>query len=202
MSELIFNEELHRYTVNGVIVPSVTTILSGVGIPDLRFVDKDVLKKACLFGTAAHLACELSDLGELDEDSLDQNLRPMLDQWQAIRKIFVQPGFEVLIEKRIYSALHRYAGTLDRAYVNREKRSLAIVDLKTGAKTPSAGPQTAAYAKLVAEETGIKFRTVKRYTAHLLHGEKHGKLAEYKSPTDWSVFLSALNIYQFKNRTE
>jgi hypothetical protein len=106
-----------------------------------------------------------------------------------------------MIEKRLYSSRYAFAGTLDRAYIDRAKKALAIVDLKTGAHTPSAGPQTAAYAQLVAEETGIKFRTVKRYTAHLLHGEERGKLAEYKSGTDWSVFLSALNVYNFKNRS-
>lgn len=200
MTTLIFDPEQHRYMVNGIAVPSVTTILGSVGIPDLRFVNKDVLEKACDFGTAAHLACELSDLGELDETALDSNLKPMLDQWKIIRAMFVRPGVEEMIEKRSYSGKFKFAGTLDRAYINREKKSLAIVDLKTGAHTPSAGPQTAAYAQLVAEESGIKFRTVKRYTAHLLHGEERGKLVEYKHSTDWPVFLSALNIYNFKTR--
>ena len=178
MSNLIFDPEQHRYTVNGVAVPSVTTILGGVGIPDLRFVNKDVLEKACDFGTAAHLACELSDLGELDEGALDSNLKPMLNQWKVLRSMFVCAGVEEMVEARIYSAVYRFAGTLDRAYLNRKKKSLAIVDLKTGAHTPSAGPQTAAYAQLVSEDFGMKFRTVKRYTAHLLHGEEKGKLVE------------------------
>lgn len=200
MKTLVFDEIQHRYTVDGVVVPSVTTVLSAVGIPDLSFANKEVLKASSEFGTAAHLACELYDKGELDEDALDPALRPILDQWIVLPNEMCAGMTEVLIEKRLYSKQYGFAGTLDRAYFNELKKALVIVDIKTGANTPSAGPQTAAYAQLVSEEYGIKFRTVKRYTAHLLHGKEFGKLVQYTDPADWPVFLSALNIYKYKNK--
>ena len=200
MKTLVFDEAEHRYTVDGVVVPSVTTVLSAVGIPDLSFVNKEVLKASAEFGTAAHLACELYDKGELDEDALDPALRPILDQWIVLSNEMCAGMTEVLIEKRLYSKQCGFAGTLDRAYFNELKKALIIVDIKTGEHTPSAGPQTAAYAQLVSEVYGIKFRNVKRYTAHLLHGKEFGKLVPYTDPADWPVFLSALNIYKYKNK--
>lgn len=193
-----FDSALHCYTLDGVVVPSVTTVLKGVGIPDLSFVDPDVLAAAARFGTAAHLACELDDRGELDEESLDENLRPLLNQWRELQKPFLDTCETDLCEQQLYSPKYRFAGTLDRAYISNGGKTLTIVDIKTGARTPSAGPQTAAYAQLVVENFNINPRTIKRYTAHLLHGEERGKLNEYTKKTDWSIFQSALNIHNYK----
>ena len=75
-----FDEATHTYRDKGVLVPGVTSILSPLS--DFSFVNPDVLEAASAFGTAVHLACELWDNGQLDEDALDPALVPYLAGWK------------------------------------------------------------------------------------------------------------------------
>ena len=109
--DLQFSEEQHAYTLNSVVVPSVTKILQIVGISDFSKVPADILERARLFGTAVHKACELFDKGTLDERTLDTNLWPYLDAWFAFKKDYQLEFIE--IEKPIASVIlsgSRYAG--------------------------------------------------------------------------------------------
>jgi hypothetical protein len=199
MKVLTFNEATHTYTVDGVVVPGVTTVLGAVGIPDLSMVPKELLERSSAFGTAVHRACELDDKDDLDETDLDEALRAPLEQWRQIRDSLVgkygKPEKE-LIEVPLYSALG-FAGKPDNVWCYPSKSLLITIDKKTGI-TSQAGPQTAAYEKLAEELFGIKFRKKLRFACHLLYGKELGKLVEFKQATDWNVFLSALNIHKYK----
>lgn len=199
---LTFNPENHEYRFNGTVVPSVTTVLKSVGIPDLSFVDRNVLEKACAFGTSVHLACELWDKGTLDETDLDVELVPMLMQWKRLKNSVFDTHGEpdiVLNEIPLYSTRYRFAGTLDRGYLYVKTGTLVILDLKTGITAKQAPIQTSAYVELVKENSDVHVRKVIRYTAHILHDSEVGKLEEHKNPSDFYLFQSALNIYRFKN---
>lgn len=50
---------------------------------DFSRVPLHVLKAAARFGTAVHRACELDDLGELDEATLDARLAGHLHAWRS-----------------------------------------------------------------------------------------------------------------------
>jgi hypothetical protein len=187
MKGLSFNAEKHEYSFDGRPVPNVTTILDPV--IDLSMVHPDVLARACEFGNHVHTACELFDLGELDVDALDPALVPYLNGWKKFL-MYCNPVFSH-IEEKVFSKLHFYAGTLDRAGVLYGKK--AIIDIKTGLKYPSTGPQTAAYQQGAKESLGL--RTSTRFTV-LLRPDDF-KLIKHTDKNDLNTFLSCLNIHNF-----
>jgi hypothetical protein len=71
----------HRYSVRGAAVPGVTEILAPLN--DFRKIPHHVLEAAARFGTAVHKACELDDLGVLDEATLDSALAGPLHAWRS-----------------------------------------------------------------------------------------------------------------------
>lgn len=184
--DLYFDEETHTYHHKGRVVPGVTSILRP--LTDLGSVPPDVLAAASAFGTAVHKACELWDLGDLDEDLLDPALKPYLAGW----KLFVAENRCAWdgIEKQVFHKTMRYAGTLDRRGLVRGE--LAFVDIKsTAAIYPAVGPQLAAYvhADVRPDITG----SVKRYAVQL---NEHGTytVKEFANPADFSVFTGLLTL--------
>ena len=183
---LTFNEELHEYRWNGVAVPSVTTILKPLS--NMQFVDPYILDAAQKFGTAVHKACELHDLGTLDEDALDPGLAPYLEGW---KKFSVEHATRwLVIEKPMFHSVYRYAGTPDRLGMVDGCRS--VVDIKSGsALFPTVGPQTAAYLNIANHRELNPFE--RRYAVQLKMDGTY-KLEEYKDPSDWSVFMSLITL--------
>ena len=184
MNGLTFDADSHTYRYNGQLVPGVTTILKP--ITDFSMVPPQVLAAASAFGTAVHLACELDDLGELDESQLDPALVPYLAAW---RKFSTEHAVTwSLIEAAVYHPVMRYAGTLDRFGLVDGLNS--VVDIKSTAQLyPSVGPQLAAYsAALPAGSTALKRLAVQ------LKGDGTYTLKEYAEPTDWPLFCSLLTV--------
>lgn len=191
MSVLHFDEASHTYTVDGVVVPSVTQILAPLN--DLSFIKPDALQYKRDLGTAVHKATELHDLGELDEDSVADVVRPYLDAWIRLRR---ETKLEILgMEKRVYHPAHRYCGTYDRLVKFDGRR--CMWDLKTGAMYPSYGPQTAAYKNAEEKESGKRIEG--RHTIELRDDGTY-RIHEMKDPDDWAVFLSCLTLYNFRNK--
>lgn len=182
MSGLTFDEATHTYRYNGVVVPGVTTILSPLS--DFRFVKPEVLRAAADFGTAVHLACELDDKGELDEDALDPSLVPYLAGW---RKFSADHDVQWdLIEHQVHHKTLGYAGTLDR--LGRVKGLATVLDIKSSAQLyPSVGPQLAAYQqaseKPSVQRMAVQLKADGTYTAKT-----------YTDPSDWPVFASLLTL--------
>lgn len=187
MQKLIFDEENHIYTLDGVRVPSVTQILSELS--DFSKVNPILLEKAQLFGTATHRACHLADIGDLDMESLDPALLPYLKSWQKFKKDFGITRF-LEIEKQVYSKQQRYAGCLDRLTYN-----LALIEIKTSTSIPiTTGLQLIGYQTAYREMTKIRIK--RRLCVQLLEGTY--KLQEYKDKTDKTAFLSCVNLYHWK----
>ena len=140
---LEFNASIHRYRLDGRILPSVTQVLKGVGMIDFSMIPQVVLQEAASRGTAVHRALHYLDDGDLDEASVEPELTPYI---QAYRDFCAQSGFTVaLVEHRVYHPTFMYAGTLDRTGGFPDK-SLAVLDVKTGMPFPAHGLQLAAYA--------------------------------------------------------
>lgn len=182
MKGLTFDEATHTYRFNGNVVPGVTSILSP--LTDFSMVRPDVLDAASKFGQAVHLACELDDLGTLDESALDASLVPYLEGWRKFSKDYLVEWSS--IEVQVYHANMNYAGTPDR--IGLVKGDNTVVDIKsTAALYPSVGPQLSAYA----HASGNKF--AKRLAVQLKSNGTY--VAEYyKDPTDWPVFVSLLTV--------
>lgn len=185
MSGLTFDEATHTYRFNGNVVPGVTSILKP--LTNYDSVPAAVLDAASLFGKAVHRACELDDLGELDEAALDVALVPYLQAWRNFSADYAVE-WEV-IETPMYHQALRYAGTADR--IGKVRRLSAVVDIKTTYELmPTNGPQLAAYARLHApvlgnllDRIGVQLKADGTYVAK-----------PYTDPTDWPVFASLLTL--------
>lgn len=162
MSEVILNEDTHTYTVDGVELPSATTILRFIRA-DLGTVNPSVLAMAAERGKAVHAACEMIDYGgdpeiiEGTEGYLMAYLRFLRDhrpEWVGIESPVCSPG-------------RGFAGTIDRWGFMWDGEDPAIteeptvLDLKTvGSPTRetyiSLCAQTAAYAYCLGYNEGCR----------------------------------------------
>jgi hypothetical protein len=179
---LQFDAETHTYTLDGSALPSVTYILREAGLIGEWSSNTGPMT----VGSYAHRLTEYDDKGELDADSVDPSLVGYLDAWRRFR---TESGIEIVaIEKRVFHAAYRYAGTVDRVVAWNGLRS--VIDIKTGSPAPWHALQTAAYANC---ETGI----VHRASVYLSADGKY-KVSEHESIDDFSVFVSALTLVNWK----
>lgn len=193
-----FNEELHEYRLNGVILPSVTTILKVLG--DYAGVPADVLAAAAERGRAVHKITELHDLGMLDYSELGDDLYPYLDAYASF--LAVKKPEIVSVEKRTYHPLLKYAGTLDREYVLDGK--LTLVDIKsTYSMLPMTGPQTWAYAEAENAHRPKKADQIKARAGLQLKRDGTFELFPYKDDIndrgDWTAALR-VHFWRVRNR--
>lgn len=195
--ELIFEPGAHRYFLGERELPAVTRIMEDAGIVDFSRVKPDILETARQRGTAVHVACALYDQGTLDYASLADESYGYLAAWILFRH---QTGFEPsIIEKRLCTQFHGYAGTIDRAGSMSKAKTPAIIDIKTGLPGDDApGIQLAAYECLMKEADllGSRFR---RIAVHLTPDGKY-RMEPHENPNDFPVFLSALTLYHYKRR--
>ena len=157
-------------------------------LSQLEGIPPDILAAAARFGSHVHLACHLANMGTLDELRLDLALVPYVQGW---RKFLADTGAIVVdSERRVWHPRHKYAGQLDAIIEWHAGRHL--VDIKSSARVPrSVGAQTAGYREAYVAEGGHLNRT--RYCVHLL-GNGDYRLHRLTNPSDFVVFLSALNI--------
>lgn len=203
---LQFDEAAHRYSVGGVVLPSVTQILRPIS-PDFSAIPPAVLERKRALGTAVHLACELYDQGELDEDGLSAELVPYLYAWIKFR---AECGVEILAnERRLYHPLLRFAGTLDRVTTHRSAKGAPtwLLDLKTSEDpAPAYGVQLFGYLLLLACNTDEAVKPehlagLRRGTVHLRDDGTY-RLHEYKNPNDEAAFRALLSIAQWKEANQ
>jgi hypothetical protein len=106
--DLQFDAEHHLFTYKGKSVPSTTQILKATNLyPDYSFVDPYYLTR----GTYIHRAIELYEKGTLDEERLDPEIVPYLEQWKRVRPQF---KFEIIgTEVKLVHPQLLYAGIID-----------------------------------------------------------------------------------------
>lgn len=194
MSELLFEPDTHTYSINGVLVPGVTSLLQPLQRA-YRFVPEDVMERARQIGTAVHLACELDDKGTLDEEALDPIIKPYLDAWRSFCKASGAVWYE--IEQKVYHVGHRYAGTLDRfGMVHGEP---TYVDIKTTAVlSPATGVQLAGYKLAASNAASISDRARRKRMAVQLKSNGEFRCKVYSSPSDTPTFLSLLTLHNWQ----
>ena len=196
---LEFNEARHEYRLDGELLPHVTgvtdSLCSYAGVPE------EVLRKKAEIGTAVHYATELDDEGDLDDASLPEELRGYVEAWRRFKR---ETGWETkMSELRVHSVTYGYAGCLDCiGFFERLKGIKPLDPILLDKKTtydiiPSVGPQTAAYEKAYNEMNGTK---VRRRFAVQLKPDGTYNLHDCKDASDWSVFLSALTLQNWKRR--
>ena len=193
MSLVIFKQEDHTYTLNGVRVPSVTQILRRLF--DFSMVDADVLAAKAALGTAVHIACELDDAQDLMEESVHARVRPYLDAYRLF-KTHKRPRV-IATEQVIHNALYGFAGKYD--LFNEFDDALWLIDWKTPLSiSPAVGLQTAAYAKCLPAEL-TQGRPVKRAALQLKDDATY-RLHEFKDPSDWPTFCAFATTHNWTQR--
>jgi len=185
---LEFNEELHRYTREGVPVPSVSKILEFMGlVPNKRFFKKsDALR-----GTYVHSITEIMDSDELDWNDLDPILKPYAEAYKSFQE---NETYEwEYTETMVFDEMSWYAGTLDRAGSLNKKR--ALVDIKTGAGSLSTamGVQTAGY------DLALPGDPRERWILYLRPTGKY-KLYQCGDPDDYEAFKHGAWLYNWSKK--
>jgi len=184
-----FDDIAHCYTLmpDGKPLASVTTIMKSAGI--MYFPQTPALERGMKFGNMVHKTCELADLGQLDEASLDPVLGAYLRAWRAFG---ADTGFRASeVEKTIWDASAGYAGTLDRLGVAPPARPW-LIDIKTNHCPPWAGVQLAAYALAL----GLAY-PVERF-AVVLKSDGRYRLESFKDRSDFQVWRAALALHNYK----
>lgn len=188
---LTFNAEKHEYRLDGVVIPSVTQIISGIGINDYSTVKADARVRAQERGSIVHEIIELYEKGVLLESSVDNELRGYFESYLRAKDAGLLPERPFAIEKMSCSVKYRYAGTIDQIFGIEW-----INDLKTGKPCPEHELQLTAY--WLMENEGFKSRP-KRLTGTYLH--KDGSIAdvidyEY-NPLTW---LAMVTDYRWREK--
>ena len=198
-NRLEFIEETHSYFLDSKPIPSVTQILSNVGLyPDFQYVDPWYAER----GTRVHKACHYLDLGTLDWATLRKQDRgkmiiPYVESYQLFKQIY---EFEtVKSESRLYDENYWYAGTADKfgTIMIPSGRINAIIDLKCGSPEPGYQYQLAGYS--AAEG---KHHSRLRFGVYLKGDGSLAEVREYKNGADYEIFRAACLVYHARKRKE
>jgi len=194
--DLHFDPLAHVYRLDGQVVPSVTQLIKVIG-PDFSMVPPGVLENKRALGSAVHLACELDDEGDLDDDSLDPVLAPYVSAW---RKFKAESGASIVMsEQQLAHPGLRFAGTLDR--VVKTGDDVWLLDLKTSADPhASYGVQLAGYEELLLAQE-YDGEPIKRATLHL-RADGGYRLHQFKNPNDFGAFRACLSIFYWKESSK
>ena len=195
MSVFVYNDERHTYTINGVVLPSVTEVIDN-GLHPYDGVPRELLERAARFGTAMHLMVKYYLAGELDEETLDEPLAGCLVGFKKFTADYCHFfDEECTIENPGYHPKLKYGGTPDLDFPSR------IIDLKSRATNMLTDSiQTAAYDHM----TGKGNR--ERYVLELYQDESYKlvRLNPTKKSGDlaWCRFRYLLDYYNMKSEIE
>jgi hypothetical protein len=186
----------HSYWLDGRRMPGITSIIDWMN--NYAGVPPDLLEQARDLGEAAHLATELDDTNNLVDESVHPLVQPSLDAWRQFRR---DTGFvPVLVEQRVESLKHWYAGRLDRVGPFR-KMPPGVVEIKRTAKLmPANGPQTAAQ-KLALVEMGYQgAMSLARYSVQLCPDKDPPyHMQQHNNPNDITVFLCSIQLWNWRH---
>ena len=201
--DIFFDATTHTYLVDGVEVPSVTTILKPLTDRGYGKVNPSVLEYAANRGRAVHEALEVYDLGgELEVTPETEGYIRAYLEWEQIYR----PSWSG-VEQIVYSVGDKYIGTLDRVGTL-NGTEFAIVDLKTSTPTKEAlvsvCVQTSAYAMAYTEQNKKPpefMEQIKRYGLFLkadgsyrfLDCEEYEEAYMFRSS---ELFISLLNNHK------
>ena len=188
INELSFEESTHTYKLDGVEIPSVTTIMKPLSQSLYKTVDEAVLNKAAERGTIIHNAIE-----NFIKFGFSDCPHEYITYFHAFLQWCKDYSVEIIqSEFKTYHKLMKYAGTIDLiCKIGGEK---FIVDYKTSASVNRmlTGVQTEAYAKAF-ESHGMKIDK-----KAILHLTKYGKydFIEYNHNDyeSWNVFVALMTI--------
>jgi hypothetical protein len=181
--EFIFDEEHHRFLVEGQRWPSITQVLTDAGFIDTRWFTKEGRER----GSHIHRIIHWHLIGELDEMSIDPELWPYFEAWLRFES---DTGFRPTeTETPRISELYHFGGIPDS--IGMLAGCEVILERKTGAL-----PEWVAL-QLAAQEI-LHERPLSRLAIRLKKTGRY-ELKQYHDRRDREVFLSALACWWWKN---
>lgn len=190
--ELLFDEAEHRYTVDGRVIPSVTTIISAVGLYEFDNVSYDTLAVAAERGRNVHTYIEWFEQDILDFDSIDPELEGYFNAYLALKNAKLIPDHPKRIEFRGWSEKYDFAGTIDQEF-----EGDWLNDHKTGNKSPVHGLQLSAYWLMLHPDMKTK---PARLTCDYLRRDGSYELVDY--PYEPLAWLAVLADYKWRLKND
>jgi len=198
MSIVTFEEIGHTYALDGKPVElCVSEVLELAGITGYSDrVPRYLIEHARMIGTAVHTACHYLDLGELDVETVDEQIAGYVMGYHKFRECH-EPEWELMEEPMADGALG-VAGTADRIGEIRLPEDTAgggcatraILDIKTAVKVEKHwGLQLSAYAMLSGHP---------EYALYVLHLTRTGEFELLPYKYEPEAFLAALTIAKWK----
>ena len=187
--ELKFEEKRHIYTLDGQLLPSVTTVMRPLDNALYCGIDEEIMRKAADRGTAIHNAVENYVLYGIED--IEPKYR---GYFEGFMRFWEENDPEPLAtESRLYHRILRYAGTADLPCIIGGKK--VLIDYKTSAVVNRmlTGVQLEAYAKAY-DSHGFKFD--EKAIVHLKDdGSYH--MVKYKANDreSWEVFSSLMAVW-------
>lgn len=187
--EFRYDPDTHTYWLGARRLLGVSEVINGAGLKDFSGIPAETLEHARLRGIAVHDACHFLDENDLDWSSVSGEIEPYVKAWERFKK-----DTGAVVESCEVASYHPtlfYAGRLDRIVRFPMARTAMLLDLKTYKPDAVTGVQLAAYANLQGLpviRAGLWLKDTGKYS-----------LTEFNDENgDWSVFLMALKLAQFK----
>ena len=191
---LVFEEETHRYFLDGKEVPSVSALLEPLNKSVYSDIPSDILQAAAERGTAVHRATEDIDAG-ISFDFCEEWFG-YIEAYMDFKKEHEVKWFAT--EQMYASKKHKFAGTVDR--VGMIDDNFSILDIKTTSTIHKTLviPQLTLYEMLYDEEVGVD-KVEKRYILQL---QKKGKYKLQEFEQNAKLAKALLEIYKFKEKNK
>lgn len=192
--ELTFTEDSHTYRLNGVEIPSVTTLMKPLSQTIYGSIDTDILAKAAKRGTEVHAAIEnYIKFGITDITPEHQGYFNAFLNWYKAHNVKAY-GTEI----RLYHKLLQYAGTADML-ANVDGGFDTLIDFKTSSQVHEklCAVQLEAYERaLVSHDNNIDFGE-----KQIIHLRSDGSYSVYRfnsmNTRHWKIFNELLDLRQF-----
>lgn len=182
------------YEVNGILLPSVTTILDNVfRRKDLEHLRGSIgndradrqMEEAGRRGSLVHEYCRLINLGEPLPEIEDEQVAKMVEGYRQWFETTVEDV--IMAEEVVYDLNLRYAGRPDALVIIKGDDCTTILDFKTG-KPGRARLQLSAYQHICGAQ--------RRMVVNINPKTGAVKTKEYEDDAvDFAAFMSALNLW-------
>ena len=125
---MLSRSENHKYFLDDIEVPGVTSVINEFLPKDFSKVNPDVLRRSIEFGIAVHSALTFLEQGDLDEATLDPEIQSRVWNWLYMKELC---GIEIdACAQQFHSKKHVYAGEVD--FIGTQAGTPCVFDLKTG----------------------------------------------------------------------
>jgi hypothetical protein len=186
MNHAYYDEDMIR-------VPGTTSLLEAAGLVCYQHIPAAILAHKAEIGTAAHAAAHYYDEGDLNESTVDDEVRPYVLReggWTTFRK---ETDFKPrLLEFRMIATIEgmKVGGTLDRT--GPLARHETLLEIKcTANKEASWAPQTAMYEMILRQLEQRKSAFYRRVVVWLRPTGRY-KLIPFEEIQDYQIAKLAL----------